>query len=185
MPMPSNTEREHCRKFAKFCFKVIKNECSNIKRAAGIRKGYDFTDEEPVEYLIELLSCEDTYTAEQLIDFGFIHCIDDTVDLHKVEKAGVIRYIEALKGQGVVRHIGLSSHTPSLANQVLDMGILDMLMFSINPGYDYRKGNYGIGDVEERMRLYRRCEKEGARKKGLFRHWQLCASGCERQVCLL
>lgn len=95
------------------------------------------------------------------IDFGFIHCIDDAADLRKVEKAGVIRYIEDLKGQGVVRHIGLSSHTPSLANQVLDMGILDMLMFSINPGYDYRKGDYGIGDVEERMSLYRRCEKEG------------------------
>lgn len=95
------------------------------------------------------------------IDFGFIHCIDDTANLRKVEKAGVIRYIEDLEDQGVVRHIGLSSHTPSLANQVLDMGILDMLMFSINPGYDYRKGDYGIGDVEERMSLYRRCEKEG------------------------
>jgi predicted aldo/keto reductase-like oxidoreductase len=27
-----------------------------------------------------------------------------------VEKAGVIRYIQELKEQGVVRHIGLSSH---------------------------------------------------------------------------
>lgn len=95
------------------------------------------------------------------IDFGFVHCIDDVADLRKVEKAGVIRYIEDLKSQGIVRHIGLSSHTPALANRVLDMGILDMLMFSINPGYDYRKDDYGIGDVEERMSLYRRCEKEG------------------------
>lgn len=95
------------------------------------------------------------------IDFGFIHCIDSPVDLPKVEKAGVIRYIQELKEQGGVRHIGLSSHTPALANRVLDMGILDMLMFSINPGYDYRKGDYGIGEVDERMALYRRCEKEG------------------------
>lgn len=36
-----------------------------------------------------------------------------------------------------------------------------MLMFSINPGYDYRKGEYAIGSVDERMELYRRCEKEG------------------------
>ena len=43
---PSHTEKENCRKFAKFCFKVIKNECSNIKRAAGIRKEYDATGEE-------------------------------------------------------------------------------------------------------------------------------------------
>ncbi len=95
------------------------------------------------------------------IDFGFIHCIDEAEDLRKVEKAGVIRYIEDLKRQGVVRHIGLSTHTPVLANQVLDMGILDMMMFSINPGYDYRHGAYAIGEVDERMALYRRCEKEG------------------------
>ena len=95
------------------------------------------------------------------IDFGFIHCIDETGDLQRVEKAGIIRYIQELKDKGVVRHIGLSSHTPSLADSVLDMGILDMLMFSINPGYDYRKGDYGIGNADERMALYRRCEKEG------------------------
>lgn len=67
MAMPSDTERENCHKFAKFCFRVIKNECSNIKRAAGIRKDYDATGEEPVEYLLELLSHEDAYTVEDLI----------------------------------------------------------------------------------------------------------------------
>lgn len=102
------------------------------------------------------------------IDFGFIHCLDEVEDLHTVEKGGIIRYIEDMKSQGVVRHIGLSSHTPTLANAVLDMDILDMLMFSINPAYDYTgveepdytSGNYAIGSVEERMRLYRRCEAE-------------------------
>ena len=95
------------------------------------------------------------------IDFGFIHCIDESSDLRKVQKSGIIEYILGLKEQGVVRHLGLSSHTPALANQVLDMGIVDMLMFSINPGYDYQQGDYGIGSVAERMDLYRRCEKEG------------------------
>lgn len=95
------------------------------------------------------------------IDFGFIHCIDEMSDLKKVQKSGIIDYILQLKKQGVVRHVGLSSHTPELAQRVLDMGILDMLMFSINPGYDYQKGDYGIGSVDERMNLYRRCEKEG------------------------
>ena len=71
------------------------------------------------------------------IDFGFIHCIDEPADLRSIEKAGIIRYIEELKEKGVVRHIGLSSHTPELVSKVLDMGILDMLMFSINPAYDY------------------------------------------------
>ena len=95
------------------------------------------------------------------IDFGFIHCVDEVSDLRKIQENGVIEYILQLKKQGVVHHVGLSSHTPELTNQVMDMGILDMLMFSINPGYDYQKGTYGIGSVGERMELYRRCEKEG------------------------
>lgn len=59
------------------------------------------------------------------------------------------------------RHIGLSSHSPGLANRVLDMNIIDMLMFSINPMYDYGQGDYAIGSDDERTQLYRRCEKEG------------------------
>ena len=54
-------------KFAKFCFEVIKNECKNIKRAAGNRKDHNATGEEPVEYLIELLAHEDTYPVEHLV----------------------------------------------------------------------------------------------------------------------
>lgn len=102
------------------------------------------------------------------IDFGFLHCIDESADLHEAEKTGILRYIEELKKTGVVRHIGLSSHTPLLVNKVLDMGILDMLMFSINPAYDYAGGvepnyaadSYAVGSVAERMNLYRRCEAE-------------------------
>lgn len=101
--------------------------------------------------------------------FGFIHCIDEIADLQMVEQAGIIRYIQELKSQRVVRHIGLSSHTPELVNRVLDMGILDMLMFSINPSYDYAGGkeldyaadSYAVGGVGERMDLYRRCETKG------------------------
>lgn len=95
------------------------------------------------------------------IDFGFIHCIDEAADLEKVKKNGVIDQILRLKEQGIVRHVGLSTHTPELANLVLDMGVLDMMMFSINPAYDYQRGDYGIGGVDERMELYRRCEREG------------------------
>lgn len=95
------------------------------------------------------------------IDFGFIHCIDEKADLETVTKSGILTYIEELKKQGAVRHIGLSSHTPQIAQTALDAGLIDMLMFSINPGYDYRHGDYAIGSAEERMDLYRRCETEG------------------------
>ena len=64
-------------------------------------------------------------------------------------------------GAAAVRHIGLSSHTPALVNKVLDMGILDMVMFSINPAYDNRHGEYAYGEADERFALYQRCAKEG------------------------
>ena len=39
--------------------------------------------------------------------------------------------------------------------KVLDMGVIDLVMFSINPGYDYRHGAYAIGSVDERADLRR------------------------------
>ena len=95
------------------------------------------------------------------IDFGFLHCLDEEADLRQVVDGGVLDYVQQLQREGVVRHIGLSSHTPLVANQALDLGILDLLMFSINPGYDYHHGDYAIGGAAERMALYRRCQAEG------------------------
>ena len=66
-----------------------------------------------------------------------------------------------LKRRGMIRYIGLSSHTPALVNRVLDMGIIDIVMFFINPVYDYGQGEFGIGGADDRQALYRRCEKEG------------------------
>lgn len=73
----------------------------------------------------------------------------------------MLQFVLDMKAQGVVRHIGLSTHAPELANLVLDMGILDMLMFSINPMYDYGQRDFANGSNHERQNLYRRCEKEG------------------------
>ena len=95
------------------------------------------------------------------IDFGFIHCIDEAADWEKVCAAGTWTFLQKLKEEGVVHHLGLSTHTPKIANMVLDTGLIDMMMFSINPAYDYRHGEFAIGSVDERMALYRRCEAEG------------------------
>lgn len=94
------------------------------------------------------------------IDFGFIHCIDQAADLEKYINSGALAHIQKLKEGGVVRHIGLSSHTPAIVNKLLDMGVLDVVMFSINPAYDYRRGDYAYGGVDEREDLYRRCQAE-------------------------
>ena len=95
------------------------------------------------------------------IDYGFIHCQDEFSDWETYQKNGIFDMILDLKKQGVVRHIGLSSHTPAVIQKILDTGAVDMLMFSVNPGYDYQEGEYAFGSVEERNAVYRRCEAEG------------------------
>lgn len=96
-------------------------------------------------------------------DFGYIHCIDEQSDFDKVmAKNGLFDYVRSMKEQGVVRHIGFSSHTPSIAKQFLETGEVDLFMFSINPAYDYCKGGeYAKGGFEGRTELYREAEQRG------------------------
>lgn len=87
------------------------------------------------------------------IDYGFIHCLDEEKDFEAYQKNGVLDYLLDMKKNGVVRHIGLSTHTPKLAHLVLDLGIVDETMFSINAGYDHGEGSYANGSQEERQKL--------------------------------
>ena len=95
------------------------------------------------------------------IDYGFIHCQDEAADWETYRKNGVLAYLQRLQEQGVVRHMGLSSHTPAVIHQILDDAPVDMLMFSVNPAYDYGHGEFANGSVDERAEIYRRCQKDG------------------------
>ena len=95
------------------------------------------------------------------IDYGFIHCQDEAADWETYLKNGIYDYILSLKKAGVVRHVGLSSHTPAVIMRILGEADVDMLMFSVNPAYDYGQGEYANGSVDERAAVYRRCESEG------------------------
>lgn len=95
------------------------------------------------------------------IDYGFIHCQDEVSDWETYRENGVYDYILQMKKEGVVRHLGLSSHTPPLIRRIMDDTEIDMLMFSVNPAYDYGQGEYANGSVDERAAVYRRCQKEG------------------------
>ena len=96
------------------------------------------------------------------IDFGFLHCVDEHDDFEKLISSGVLAYIRELHEKGIVHHIGFSSHTPEVAQRIMDTVSVDMMMFSVNPAYDYECGDeYGIGSVSERAKLFRRCQKDG------------------------
>lgn len=95
-------------------------------------------------------------------DFGFLHCVDEENDIDTLVSSGIFALVREMKEAGKVHYIGFSSHTPSVAEHILDTGLMDMMMFSINPAYDLEQGDaYGIGSVAERAKLFRRCEAEG------------------------
>ncbi|MBR5328850.1 MAG: aldo/keto reductase [Firmicutes bacterium] len=93
-------------------------------------------------------------------DFGMIHCIDSEEVYASFVDEGILDYMADLKKQGVVKHIGISTHTPAMAKRVIDDGIADMMMFSINPAYDYAIGKWAGGHYDERMDLYTAAEQK-------------------------
>ena len=82
------------------------------------------------------------------INYGFIHCMDSSSDWARYQKNGILQYLLDMKNQGVVRHVVASSHTPAVIRGILDADLIDMLMFSINPAYDYHQGEYAYGSVD-------------------------------------
>lgn len=95
-------------------------------------------------------------------DFIFLHCVDEPEDAEALISGGILKLAQNLKTQGVARHLGFSSHTPAVAHRLLDTGLMDMMMFSINPAYDLEQGDeYGVGQSGERAALFRRCQQEG------------------------
>lgn len=94
-------------------------------------------------------------------DIGMLHCIDEAEDLQYAMDSGLWDYMKHLKSEGKIRHLGFSTHNPAIARRLLDTGLIDLFMFSINPAYDYQKGDYAIGGTGERAALYRESEALG------------------------
>ena len=115
-------------------------------------------------YKLEDIQASIAWQLERLqtdyIDYGFIHCIDEDRDWKEFVEGGALDYLLELKAKGIVHHIGASTHTPRMANVMMDAVDIDMLMFSINPAYDDHHGRYALGSFDEREALYKRCEAE-------------------------
>lgn len=70
------------------------------------------------------------------IDLGMMFFIDSEDDYKNVFETDFIKYVESLKKQGYIGHIGFSSHNPDTAIKVINTGVPEMLLFSINPAFD-------------------------------------------------
>lgn len=106
------------------------------------------------------------------IDLGMIHYVDREDELDSIVNGPFYAYTKELKEKGVIRHIGLSTHNPRVAKKAVELGIVEMMLFSINPAFDllpasedmntYFAEEYdqALGGIDkERAELYRLCEK--------------------------
>lgn len=78
------------------------------------------------------------------VDVGMIHYVDAEEDFREVFDGEIIRIAQRLKSEGKIRHIGLSSHNPVVARMAAETGLVDVIMFSINPAYDLQPANEDV-----------------------------------------
>ena len=111
--------------------------------------------------------------ATGYLDVGMIHYVDSEEDFHKVFDTEIIKIALRLKEEGRIRHIGMSSHNPKVAMMAVETGLIDVLMFSINPAYDLQPSDVDIYSMfegetyederhnidPEREKLYEYCER--------------------------
>lgn len=109
------------------------------------------------------------------IDVGMIHYSDEEADFHRIFDGEFIEFVKELKASGKIHAIGLSSHNPVIAKKAVETGLIDVLMFSVNPCYDMQPPDEDVEKLwadevyektyrnfnPEREALYELCARRG------------------------
>lgn len=81
------------------------------------------------------------------VDIGNLFFMDTEEDYKAVFESEFIEYVLKEKERGRIRYIGASSHNAKIAKRMIETGLLDVLMFSINPGYDMLPTEMPLGQA--------------------------------------
>ncbi len=109
------------------------------------------------------------------VEIGMIHYVDSPDDWQGISEGEVLRYALDLKKAGTIRAIGLSGHNPQVALAAVKSGVIDVLLFSINPCYDLQPADEDVEQLwnrdkyrgnlvnmdPERQELYETCQRLG------------------------
>ena len=151
--------------------------------SVDIREQYDVSRDLDVckRYFDDLLRCLNT----DYVDFGMLFFVDSHEDIDRILNNGVVEYARQLKQSGKIRAIGASAHNPETARRLVEEGLVEMLMFSINPAFDMMPGVDDIMKMLDdeyttrasmmdpvRAELYRLCQSRGV---GITVMKSLCA----------
>jgi predicted aldo/keto reductase-like oxidoreductase len=108
------------------------------------------------------------------VDFGMFFFVDTDKDFSLCFEDKLLRYVLSLKEQGAIRAIGASCHNSEIARRIVETGIVDLVMFSVNPVFDMTPVNSNIYEILDdtklkenytlvldpgRLRLYQICEQ--------------------------
>jgi predicted aldo/keto reductase-like oxidoreductase len=108
------------------------------------------------------------------IDFGMFFFVDTAKDFSLCFEDELLKYVLGLKEKGAIRAIGASCHNSETARRIAETGIVDLVLFSVNPVFDMTpvnsdiyellddaklKENYTLAVDPERLRFYQICEQ--------------------------
>jgi len=123
------------------------------------------------KYFENLLRCLNT----DYIDFGMLFFVDSEKNFSDVFNGDALPYALELKKKGHIRALGASSHNHIIARKVVETGLVDILLFSLNPAFDMAPAETDVLDYldkdkmmdyqkrldPDRAALYRLCEQRG------------------------
>ena len=121
---------------------------------------------------------EDFFIRMQVdyVDVGMIHYVDDQTDFEHIFHGEIIKYANELKEKGIIKSLGISTHNPDIAFKAVETGMIDVILFSINPAYDMLpaseevdilfaestfKNRIYAGIDAKRDKLYQTCQNKG------------------------
>ena len=113
--------------------------------SVGVREQHDISRDLNLctQYFEDLLHRLNT----DYIDFGMLFFVDTHEDIDVMLNNGIVDYARRLKQSGKIRAIGASAHNPETARRLVEEGLIEMLMFSINPAFDM------MPDVDNIMKM--------------------------------
>jgi predicted aldo/keto reductase-like oxidoreductase len=110
------------------------------------------------------------------IDFGMLFFVDTEKDFSLCFEDELLDYVVGLKERGIIRAIGASCHNSEIACRIAETGVVDLIMFSVNPVFDMTpadsdiyellddtklKGNFTLRIEPGRAKFYQLCEQQG------------------------
>ncbi len=109
------------------------------------------------------------------IEIGMIHYSDALADWQAIADGPIMAYARGLKAEGKIGLVGLSSHNPEVGQAAVDSGLIDVLMFSVNPCYDLQPADEDVEKLwanaayekelvnmdPQRQALYESCQRQG------------------------